>query len=84
MAQTTPPSTEEIGDFFQLARARMPDTPIALGCARPAGISKQTIDQMAIDAGFNGIAYPAEGAVAYAEARGMTPRFHDACCGVNW
>jgi uncharacterized radical SAM superfamily protein len=84
MAQTTPPSTEAIGDFFQLARTRMPETPIALGCARPAGISKQTIDEMAIDAGFNGIAYPADGAVAYAEAHGMTPRFHDACCGVNW
>ena len=84
MAQTKPPSTEEIGDFFQLARARMPDTPIALGCARPAGLSKQTIDKMAIDAGFNGIAYPAEGAVAYAEERGLTPQFHDACCGVNW
>ena len=84
MAGVTPPSAEEIGGFFDLARAALPDTPIMLGCARPIGPTKAEIDRRAVDAGLNGIAYPAEGIVAYAESRGLTPQFHDACCGVNW
>ena len=84
MAGVTPPSAEEIGGFFDLARAALPDTPIMLGCARPIGPIKAEIDRRAVDAGLNGIAYPAEGIVAYAESRGLTPQFHDACCGVNW
>jgi len=84
MAGVTPPSAEEIGGFFDLARTALPDTPIMLGCARPIGPTKAEIDRRAVDAGLNGIAYPAEGIVAYAESRGLVPRFHDACCGVNW
>ena len=55
-----------------------------LGCARPLGRIKADIDRAAIDAGLNGIAYPAEGIVAYARERGLTPKFVDACCGVQW
>ena len=84
MAGASPPSVEEIGGFFDDARAALPQTPIMLGCARPIGPTKAEIDRRAVDAGLNGIAYPAEGIVAYAESRGLTPQFHDACCGVNW
>jgi len=84
MQGVTPPSVEEIGAFFETARSAMPDTPITLGCARPLGPMKAQIDRRAVDAGLDGIAYPAEGIVAYAEARGLTPHFHDACCGVDW
>ncbi|HYM62936.1 MAG TPA: radical SAM protein [Thermoanaerobaculia bacterium] len=84
MATVTPPAVEEIGAFFQTARDAFPDIPVSLGCARPIGPQKTAIDRLAIDAGLDGIAYPAEGIVAYAQERGRTPRFHDACCGVNW
>ena len=84
MAATAPPTVGEIGQFFQTARRSLPDTPIALGCARPLGAVKREIDRLAVDAGLSGIAYPAESTVAYAEARGFTPAFHDACCGVDW
>jgi len=84
MAKASPPSVEEIGKFFQDARRALPETPISLGCARPIGPVKRDIDRLAVDAGFSGIAYPAEGIVAYAESRGFRPEFHDACCGVNW
>jgi uncharacterized radical SAM superfamily protein len=84
MAEVTPPGHEEIGSFFQAAREAFPDIPVSLGCARPIGPQKTVIDRLAIDAGLDGIAYPAEGIVAYARERGRIPRFHDACCGVNW
>lgn len=78
------PPLQDIGDFFERARRRLPDVRIILGCARPLGRIKMDIDRMAIRAGLNGIAYPAEGAVAEARALGLEPDFHDACCGVQW
>jgi lipoyl synthase len=84
MAAIAPPSLAEIGGFFETARKALPTTPVMLGCARPLGLLKQAIDHLAVDAGLNGIAYPAEGTVAYARERGLSPRFINACCGVTW
>jgi lipoyl synthase len=55
-----------------------------LGCARPVGQSKLQTDRAAVDAGFNGIAYPAEGIITYARQRGLQPKLINACCGVQW
>jgi uncharacterized radical SAM superfamily protein len=62
----------------------LPETPVMLGCARPLGKIKADIDRAAVDAGLNGIAFPAEGVVAYARERGFKAKFVDACCGVQW
>jgi lipoyl synthase len=78
------PSLDEIGSFFELSRKSLPETPIILGCARPMGPMKIEIDQMAIDAGLNGLAYPADGMVEYARQQGVNPNFINACCGVSW
>ena len=82
MAQVAPPPLEQVGAFFQQARQRLPATPIMLGCARPMGGYKQSVDRLAIDAGFNGIAYPAQGIVEYAREKQLRPEFYNTCCGV--
>jgi len=84
MVGVTPPPAEEIGAFFETARKTMPQTPIMLGCARPMGPVKTEIDRLAVEAGFNGVAYPANGIVEYARQMGLQPEFINACCGVNW
>jgi hypothetical protein len=84
MADVTPPSLEEIGAFFEKTRAALPSTPVMLGCARPMGKMKEEIDRMAVDAKFNGIAFPANGIVEYAREAGLHPQFVNACCGVSW
>jgi hypothetical protein len=84
MAHVPPPSREEIAAFFREARLALPERPIVLGCARPMGPAKREIDRAAIDAGLDGIAYPAEGSVAYARELGRSPQFVNACCGVTW
>ncbi|MEI7643342.1 MAG: hypothetical protein WCJ55_03435 [Chloroflexales bacterium] len=84
MAGVRPPELSEVADFFALARRTLPDTPVVLGCERPLGDYKRAVDRLAIDAGLDGIAFPAAGAVAYAHARGREPQFIDACCGVIW
>ncbi|MBI4839595.1 MAG: hypothetical protein HY803_00675 [candidate division NC10 bacterium] len=84
MAVTSPPPVEEIGRFFVKARTVLADSPLFLGCARPLGPAKAAIDRLAVEAGLDGIAYPGEGIVQYAQERGRSAQFHDACCGVGW
>mgnify|MGYP002725634222 CR=1 FL=1 len=84
MADVKPPSLFEIGEFFETARLALPQTPILLGCARPLGKIKIDIDQLAINAGLNGIAFPSEGIIKYANQKGLEPQFINACCGVTW
>lgn len=84
MVGVTPPPLEEIGAFFEKARKALPATPVMLGCARPMGNLKVEIDRLAVNAGLNGIAYPANGIVEYARQSGLQPKFINACCGVSW
>lgn len=83
MEDATPPSVETVGHFFQEARSSMPTTPIILGCARPMGEYKKMVDRLAIDAGLDGIAFPAEGAAAYARSKGLETIFMESCCGLE-
>lgn len=80
----TGPALPEIEQFFLAARASCPDIPLILGCARPRGGLRAAIDRMAIEAGFDGIAFPADGMVAHAGHAGLTPRFVNGCCTVPW
>lgn len=84
MAGVEPPPLADIAAFFERARKALPTTPVMLGCARPLGDVKREIDRLAVDAGLNGIAYPADGIVAYAKSRGLAPSFVNACCGVSF
>jgi hypothetical protein len=76
------PSSQEVGRFFMDARQALPDIPLLLGCARPAGQVKQQIDAYAVLAGLNGIAHPADGAVELAARLGRDVRVTPACCSI--
>ena len=84
MGALSPPPLEEIEQFFVRARAAMPGTPVNLGCGRPMGDFKIALDKAAVDHGFNGIAYPAEGIIDYARRCGLAPRLYEACCSLTW
>jgi len=71
-----------VGRFFMDARKRLPDTPLLLGCARPAGLIKSEIDSYAVMAGLNGIAHPADGVVELAVRLGRDVRVTPACCSI--
>jgi len=80
-----PPNADEVGRFFNAARLKMPDSKILVGCARPAGDYKKKVDIAAVEAGLNGIAYPAEGVIEHAVKMGLEPKFFEnSCsCGVD-
>jgi len=79
------PDSQEVASFFINARLSMPDSKILLGCARPVGDYKKEVDMAAVNAGLNGIAYPAEGIIEHAQSRGLEPAFfEDSCsCGID-
>jgi uncharacterized radical SAM superfamily protein len=77
------PDPLEVGRLFAEARARLPDREVLLGCARPPGMHKRLTDAYAVLAGLDGIAFPADGAVAVAAAIGRPFEQQHACCSVK-
>jgi uncharacterized radical SAM superfamily protein len=82
MAGIQPPSTNEAAEIMATARALHPATPIVLGCMKPPGLYKREAEIIAVDCGANGIAYPDEATIAYAESRGLKPVFSEECCSL--
>jgi len=79
----TVPDAGEVGRIFGEARRRLADRPVLLGCARPPGLHKRTLDAYAVMAGLDGIAFPADGAVAVAGAIGRPYHQEHACCSIQ-
>lgn len=77
------PDVDMVGRMFLEARVRIPDRPVLLGCARPAGMHKRIGDAYAVMAGLDGIAFPAEGAVAVADLVGRDFEQAHACCSIK-
>jgi hypothetical protein len=56
--QARPPCAEAVAKLIALARFKMPETPIRLGCARPRG--NRLLEVLAVDAGVNRMALPSD------------------------
>jgi uncharacterized radical SAM superfamily protein len=82
MEGVRPLAGDDLAPIFVEARIAFPETPVLLGCARPEGGEKRGIDEAALAAGFNGIAFPADGIVAAAERMGFRPVFSSDCCAL--
>jgi len=77
------PDTAAVGRIFLEARQRLPDRHVLLGCARPPGMHKRVTDAYAVMAGLDGIAFPADGAVAVAGSIGRPFHQAHACCSIK-
>lgn len=75
-------STDDVAKVLVAARQRISHAPVQLGCIRPAGRHKLMTDAYAVMAGFDGIAYPADGIVALARAIGRPVEQEHACCSI--
>jgi uncharacterized radical SAM superfamily protein len=81
MQGTPPPAPEEVARILCLARLRMPDTEISLGCARPRGA--RGLELLAVDAGVNRLVLPSEEALQRAHSHGLKLVFRKTCCCVD-
>jgi len=77
------PDSRVVGRFFAQAKQQLGNTPLFLGCARPAGRVKTEIDIYALLAGFSGIAYPSEGIAELASALGRDVNVSSSCCSMG-
>jgi uncharacterized radical SAM superfamily protein len=77
------PHTSEVGRIFLEARRRIPDRQVLLGCARPPGMHRRVTDAYAVMAGLDGIAFPADGTLAVAQAIGRPAVQEHACCSIR-
>ena len=80
MENTPPPQPIDIGRVILAARLMMPKTPLVLGCMRPTGKHRNETDTLAVKAGVNAIAFPAEVAITLAEQMGYQVAFSSLCC----
>lgn len=80
MADCPAASPSDMVSVIAQARSLMPQTPIALGCARPKGRLREQIDMLAVQAGVNGIAYPHPKAIELARNLSLKCAFSDVCC----
>jgi len=77
------PNTTDVGRIFAEARERLADKQVLLGCARPPGMHKRVTDAYATMAGLDGIAFPADGAVAVAHTIGRPFEQAHSCCSIK-
>ncbi|RLI34508.1 hypothetical protein DRO55_06465 [Candidatus Bathyarchaeota archaeon] len=80
MEDVKPPPLSDVVRVLVEARSMMPRVPLALGCARPKGDYRALMDVLAVRAGVNGIAFPAEEAIMKAEKLGLRIKFSPLCC----
>jgi uncharacterized radical SAM superfamily protein len=80
MEQVEPPKPADIAKVTAAARLMFPKTPLVLGCMRPKGKHRTETDILAIEAGVDAIAFPAEEAVEFAEKQGYDVIFSSLCC----
>jgi uncharacterized radical SAM superfamily protein len=80
MAKTTPPRSVDIAKVSALARLIFPSIPLALGCMRPKGASRDETDVLALKAGVDAVAFPSSAAVEYSRSRGYDTVFSSYCC----
>lgn len=80
MKNVTPPSPQSVAKVIANARINMPSVPMALGCMRPKGRHRTETDILAVKAGINAIAFPADEAVKLAKSLGYHVSFSSLCC----
>jgi len=75
-----PPHPREVAAFIATARLMFPGTPLYLGCMRPSGRYRETVDSFALRAGVNKIVLPAPSARFQAAELGLEISLSEECC----
>ncbi|HZK56032.1 MAG TPA: radical SAM protein [Desulfosporosinus sp.] len=77
-----PLPVEEVIRFLARARMRFPNISLALGCMRPKGKYRQTLDEAAVALGLNRLVMPTPGARRLADELGLHVIRGEECCAL--
>ncbi|HMK36855.1 MAG TPA: radical SAM protein [Desulfomonilaceae bacterium] len=83
MADVSPPAPERVAAFLARARIELPHLRASLGCARPRGFYRRTLDVLAVRAGVNSLALPSDQGLEEAERMGLSVVFRETCCSLG-
>lgn len=75
-----PPPLAEVVRVIAEARVLLPEVPVQLGCMRPKGAYRASLDVLAVRAGVDRIAVPTPAAVREAAALGLEAVWSEECC----
>lgn len=75
-----PPSPQDVARLLACARILSPSLSISLGCMRPKGKYRESLDVLAVRAGVDRIVLPHPAAVKEAASRGLDILRKDECC----
>jgi biotin synthase len=79
-AGCAPPPVEDVARLLAEARLAFPETPLLLGCMRPAGSYRQALDPLAVRAGINRMVKPSRLTLEYARGLGLMTEIGQECC----
>jgi uncharacterized radical SAM superfamily protein len=82
METVKPPAPHQASKLIAYARLKLRDAPIVLGCMRPSGSYRETIDVLAVKEGVNGIAFPSKAVMDYATKAGFESISKPYCCSL--
>ncbi len=76
----SPPPLNDVMDIAKLARTLLPDVPLYLGCMRPGGAYRRSLDVEAVNLGFKRIVHPTKEARERAIELGLKTGRMKKCC----
>jgi uncharacterized radical SAM superfamily protein len=79
-ADRLPPPVADVAGLLAEARLALPATSLGLGCMRPGGSYRWTLDPLAVLAGVQSIVLPSRQAVDLAKDLQLIPRWATECC----
>lgn len=83
MKDVAPPPVEDVADVLEYARAKLPETELSLGCARPRGRYRYDLEEMALACGVTRMALWSDRALRAAKRLGLEPEYRYTCCSVD-
>lgn len=81
-AACSPPPIEAVVEVLAAARQLFPEVKLNLGCMRPGGRYRETVDQWAVRLGVNTIVNPVPSAVRLAGELGLSIIRQQECCSL--
>ena len=82
-AHCRPPSLPQVTELFLEARVMFPRMQLYLGCMRPYGPYRQSLDQLAVRAGLNAIVNPTRLSQNLATELGLGIIWEEECCALH-
>jgi uncharacterized radical SAM superfamily protein len=82
MEGMNPPPPEQVAELIAYGKSKMGGKAVTLGCMRPLGPYRERLDNLAVQAGVNGIAFPSKATLNFMKNLGVRVTYKPHCCSL--